>query len=1064
MAVNPNLDAAVQIFYDLGWGEAQPEQIFDLSLGTSEQQKLARAGLKSGKWLEWDFHQDGSYRSRWVGSNPADVFLLGAFAVRLGMPVQRVVEVIPQGWQARYQGWNGVIVGRLLAEQSDAVLKRAFTGRTAVWLAEALVQALASHTELEVPPHADYLQEWARIANQTLGLGQEWPEGYGLALSLETLQASFTRHLHTLTSYGGPVYQQLFQIMHRAIELGWIQPDQWREPVLFAMDHSARPIERDLWARILNEVLGAADQWLLAHAPVLLSALATGQEKLLARFAPVLLQSGDEDLLVQTLLIGLNVKSAKGKLAVIQQAALATQQHAPAPENALVLAETLCELTNHKNTKLAKAAQDLLEQWQVPTFSQPAADEEERPILGLWRPTPQVTQVPRLELGPVTAEHLADVLSRIIQQKDVEVSLDAERFLALWVALRKVDPTGAAIVTRKMPTGSAQLLQVVDYLRRYPEGTEFIRDHFHQRPLLYARDYAVVKWLETDLPAVLSTPSFQDWRLDPADLALRLQAFAEAGRPVLEPDLQLALTRLDLELLTEELTATLGACTLQIVLLDGTQVTAQDGKLLTVGEVLGKWFEKPLVFPGFDVQHPGFRLAEFELVEALRLLPDRQCRYIGGIPIYPLWADQVPGLAGSEPATLRREPNGPCLSACLLNTVGTDDPARLEAAILAFENGVLQPGVAQARFLVEFGKIQSLAARAQDWDELVQAGLLSVVWFLADEVIGLLAAAARLWPGTDALIELLERYVGEVRAAIAAGAAPDSALDLPGVRAVAAKTGSSRAVKVAQALVAQLPEVTVPDPVKQDSRMDDAEFAAAWPEYPDPQPVPDGAVVQPMGDAANHKYQVVLPDGSSFELKTRWYYLFDNYDLLRVEVPGKDPQLGYSHEKGQLVAWGDRHQQRAQADRVMSQSLVEAYLLRLWLDPDSFPHRFGPDSALAGLGAARVRAALPALWNFPGFDPYKVVRRVTASPSALPVLYPVLVAAVERAAQLPGKPPAWVARLLGVIVHFAPVLREARRRGLIEFPAEKWPGLAQLAQNSASPAVRKKATALLELL
>lgn len=1074
MAVNPKLDAAVEIFRELGWDGARPEDIFDLPLGTPEQQKLAKAGLKSGQWLEWDFDEEGHYSSHWVGSSdPADVFLLGAFAVRLGMPAARVFEVIPQGWQARNRGWNGVIVGRLLAEQSEATIKRAFTGRTALWLAEALVQALATHTTVEVPPHAEYLEEWARIANQTLGLGQEWPEGYGLALSPETLQVSFIRHLQTLTSFGGPVYQKLPQILQKALELGWISAEQWREPVLFAIDRSARPIERDLWARILTEVLGADDQWLLDHAPVLLSAMSTGQEKLVARFAPVLLQSGDEDLLLQTLLIGLSVKSAKGKLSVIQQAAAATTMHPPTPENALLLADTLSELTKHKNAKLAQAARSLLEQWQIPDLAEAdaLAQAGPAPTLGLWRPTPALAPVPHLELGPITAENLSDTLGRIIQQKDVEASIEAERFLALWVALRKSDPQGAAIVTRKMPAGPAQLLTIVDYLRRYPDGTDFIRDHFHRRPLLYARDYAVVKWLDSDLPAVLSTPSFLDWRLDPADLLLRLQAYQQADWPVLEPDLQLAMTRLDLTLLSNEQQIELAACSLPIALLDGTGVTSDNGDPLTVGQVLGQWCEQPLEFPGFDTQFPGFRLADFEPVEALRFLPDRQCRYIGGIPVYPVWTDQVPGLVGSGPATLRWEPNGPCLSAYLLNNVGTDSPARLEDAITAFENGVLHPGMAQAKFLIERGAIQSLAARAAAWNELAQAGLLSVVWPLADEVIGLSAAAGRVWPGTDGLVDLLAQNLDEVRAAIDSGLTTSAALELPGLRKLAAKSSSSRAVKTAQVLVALLPEPATT--VDTTTEMSDEEFAAAWPEYSDPDPVPDGATVTPVADFSDQRCQVTLADGTTYPLIKRWYYyIHDHYDLMRVERPRvapdkpfvKDPHLGYCAETGQLIAWQDCKDQRTEADRVTSQSLVVAYLLHLWLDPENFPHQFREDGPLEGIRATRVRAALPTLWNFPGYDPYKVVRRLPASPQALPVLYPVLVDAITHAAELPGKPPAWLARLLGVVQQFAPVLREARQRGLLTAEESTWPGLAHLAETSPSPAVRKKASALLDEL
>lgn len=119
------------------------------------------------------------------------------------------------------------------------------------------------------------------------------------------------------------------------------------------------------------------------------------------------------------------------------------------------------------------------------------------------------------------------------------------------------------------------------------------------------------------------------------------------------------------------------------------------------------------------------------------------------------------------------------------------------------------------------------------------------------------------------------------------------------------------------------------------------------------------------------------------------------------------------------------------------------------------------------LGPTRVRTALDDVLNtIEGigktefFDPHRIVRQLDRHPAALPILYPVLHKGVELGAAQ-HKAPRWLPRLLDQVKHFAPVLKEAARREAIPPEAAQWPGLADIAAHSSSPASKEKARELL---
>ena len=75
------LEKAVEIYRTLGYEETDFEDILTLGIGSSEEQKIAREGLKSGEWLEIKQLSENSYG--FVPVVDVDLGKLAIFAIRV---------------------------------------------------------------------------------------------------------------------------------------------------------------------------------------------------------------------------------------------------------------------------------------------------------------------------------------------------------------------------------------------------------------------------------------------------------------------------------------------------------------------------------------------------------------------------------------------------------------------------------------------------------------------------------------------------------------------------------------------------------------------------------------------------------------------------------------------------------------------------------------------------------------------------------------------------------------------------------------------------------------------
>ncbi|MFK4791693.1 hypothetical protein [Microbacterium sp. ZW T5_56] len=1035
------LAESLRLFRELGWEDATNDDVLTLPLGTALQQKTAKAGLLTGEWSSLGQTGDSSWG--WINHVGVDTDRLGAFAIRLGVPVKRALEVFPTGLTVAAQG-------EFLASCGEQFVTQFLNQRRArMRFAGAIAYAISRAPDIAVPNDIGYLESWATRADSTIRVADGETTGFPEnLLPYDTVAARFADHLRAALTSGVTTSGNWIGVIGRGVAHGLIERDEVRDLVLHAMESAQRPIDRKEFATVLMDDLTTTDAYVLDHVGVVLSALSFGDDALINRFAPTLLAAGDDDLTLQVMLIGLSAKSAKAKAGVLE-AALANP--APSAETAAMIGESVAELRTAKDKKVSKLAERLLDEWgldaEAPVVAAPIG------VRGLWQPTPPLAPVPRFDAGPPTVENLTALTSTLLAGPGESLDLPVERFLATANAVARDDIEAVRRALRSVPQRWSPGLHPVHGWRT--GGTIIGSDELDASSSRRQYDTApracaaAVFQRLGEIPTLLSTPTWDDYRIDPGDLADRLDRYAAEGIAVLEADVQLALPRVDRSLLNDRVRERLESSAVPIVLQEGSTLP------VTTGQVLTRWFATPFEHPGEDSD--GF-VNPIPPHPALVDFPDRRGT-ARTVPLteYPTWADGEPGWRQPEPALLRGIPNGEIPASALL-AFGDEGGLGLDAAITAWNNGVLLPGVARARQLSWQGGISAIASRVRAWAELADAGMLSIVWPLAAEVIDVSATGARIPPGVAEAIEFLEHMLPEAEAAIAAGLATPDALALPGVRTIAARTGSSNAVVAARRLAARLPDIAPTAEVERED-LTDEQFASVWPAVPDPEVIEDGAVLSfsrtPGKRGSAFVVTLTLADGSVHEFTSGWTYGLVNEGIASLG----QSWLGYDPETRALVNLTERERSR---DALLSRSLV-VLLFATQLQPTPETYYFA-DAAAKILGPTRVADAVDVMLASEDFDPSMLVRRLSHYPAMLPSLYPVLTHAIRHASTLEGTPPRWLVRIVDVATEFAPALRAAGSHGVM-FPEDaQWPGLSHIAATTTSAAVKRKSAALLDLL
>lgn len=1107
MAANAKLRAAIEVFHELGWDVAEVKDSPNLPLGTPEQQRIVRAGLGSGAWGEMGTVAPQTYG--WISWVGVSSYMLTLFAIRCGVSARRSAALLRSGplndWSARRADAlvnDGALVQILSERGSDFVQTvvqecAANVGVTST----ALIRLVVAH-QLPVPEAPQYLELWARTADRVL---RSTEPDFEAPIAAELIAQRYLDHVRAAITTGIPA-APLASTLAPAVELRWLTRAEAIALAFQALDHAHRPIDRKEWSHTLTASLALSQAELLAHSTELVTVLTNNEPTLIEAFALPLITHGDDEVLAEVLDIVLEVKTKKAQLAVLNAVAQRKRPHAVVVES---LAAKINELGSSKDSAISRTAKKVADTWGLRASERSASPVAV--IRGLWQATPPLWTVPRFDVGEATPEALtaaAAVLSTTSGQVTRALNLANERFLALANAVAQHSEHEARAALRGVrPDWSNGLLSAHAWVKGTPNPLADRGDRISEPA--EAREAAVFAHLG-QLPCLLSTPSWIDLRIDPADLLGRLSQYQDAELPVAEGDLFLALLRTDFQHLTDEKRSALAKLTVP--------VTGQDGTLLqsTAGQLILGYAQDPLSEPSFVltnhvIQDGWWRLDSVAVPQSLSQFPQRvggELRYAPFTVVFPLWdraaARLIEHVESAELGALirqtvcRKNPLGPEMAINLIGAQRGFHEAAAEdgtlAIIEAWERGLLHPGVADVRYLDWHASQPSkLAALAQVCLELAEHGMLSVVWPVLDGVVEASLVGTRLPAGITEIVETMKSLLAEVQAAIKAGQAPPEALAVPGLRALAQRAGKATGIITARELMALIDDkfdVTAakgkpesPQPLPQHSNLD---FDAIWPAAAGrlPATLDHTQISVEWADSAESQktlaVNITLPTESGEPVRefcrtSRWYYPIQAEGQFDAQLRLEGAQAANTDQvkNRRWIAW-DREQQRlvvhenreyvtdqaAGAEKPpLTTAAVAIVLAALGNDrPDGYYCKSILRDEL--IGAASVSAAMQTLLTSPDLSPARLAGFIEKEPSTLPYLWPVLVESIHYAGRFSGPPPRWLGRVLDVALWFWPLLAEASRRGFIPAESSAWPGLAEIAARGGSTSAVQKARTL----
>jgi hypothetical protein len=1106
-AMTQSLQEAVAIFKTLGWVDVSLENVLQLPLGTPEQKRRALEGLKSGEWGEIAKTGENSYA--WRSLIDADAGKLALFALRIGVDARRAANILPFG-NAVVNDTElplCVIAARGAKYATDFIgfactsRRRAFEHAPSTFgnLAVRLVDKL----NLDIPQSVDYMKDWSVYAAAALGLKVNTHYKEANLPSTEIIGKRFAEHILTGVAVGVPATGPFGTVLPAGVKRSLLPRSQAIKLVFSALDAAVRPGDRKVWLQVLDE-LGVTDEELTGRTQGLIPLLACGDAAAVVRLAPVLIAHTEGALLTETLLAALTTPTKKAR-----QAVLKASIGRPHPENAEQLAPLLSDLASGTDKGVASLAAQLMQQWKIDAESPAEAPDGRR---GLWQETPPLWRVPDFVLGEISPDALTELAARLVNQPAVIHDLTTERFLAAANALAYQSPESARMSLRGLRPGRDSFLDgIVCWVKGQQPCHGFDTDGDPHWPLT-ARDYVVCLQLDK-LPGLLSTPSAADLSIWAADLAVRLALYKKAGANVLEADLFLALTRLDVKSCSPETARTLQGLDVPVVLQSGEKMAA------TAGQAVLGYLNDPIKEPSLPTPdgHNRWSNVAISLPSSLGNFPERLQSYQSDIyTVFPSWGDAAwrdicwdnevyhhQGLVMRQ-AARRAAPLPPGASINMLAALRSSSSAAaaedaIQAVSEAWERGLLRPGVADIAFLDWSAPPPSnLAALAAALGGVAEEGMLSVVWPILDDLLRTSLKAPRLLAGTAEIAELMAKLLPEAQSAAERGLTDETAFNLPGLRTLAGREGSSRAVSAARKLAALLPAAKCPPPQKEIlAPALDPPFDVLWPERQDAQPLIDDGVtvsVALTGQPALAKYflfTLALPDAKDrfFQVvKPGWCYDLESEGQCQASAATpeaatfsnfeeKSVWLHWDAEQNALVACEHRNWAAGKDGPLLSDrpsplplSLLTIVIGLLAQDGDAvyFAPRLLDQFIEDGqIGREVVRRATQTLLKSPAVSPAKLVRFLEKDAKLLPTLWPMLtecIMAAGASCAAGEKPPLWASRILDVALRHAPYLAEASKRGLIPAEEAHWPGLSDIAASKAKSASTAKAKKLLEAL
>ena len=821
------LERAVEIYRSLGYEETAYEDILSLGIGTKEEQGIAREGLKSGEWVQIKQLSENSY-----GFAPVvdvDLKKLAVFAVRIGVEAKRAANVIGRGDEIALQaimdrGENYAIQFISAAESSN---RRAWEHSLSVL--GMLCLKLLHRMNLPIPESVEYMKDWAAASSVILlGAKKDYLFDDSFTLEKEEILGRFIEHIEKGISLNMPGTGSFPDLLFFGVEKHLLSKEAAKEYIFDALYIARRPGDRKAWVELLDK-LGCTEKDFLERAENLIPLLGLGESPILERFAPVLIENISEELLCPVLISCTSAKVKKTKKMLLNSALKREK-----PKTANDFAEWLSLYLQDEDKSIAGLAERLALSWGL-VLEQ---EESTKELQGLWRESPELWEVPRFSLGEGTAESLTDMVALLSQRKECVEDLLFEQFLALANHIAYKNSEEAKISLLGIPNSDSGTLWT---LGRWARGIETkpveeSRQSFWQgekefvkieyRELLTMRRENLFRTMG-QWPCLLSTPSFEDLSISVEDLLERLSLYqAEKFSYVSEPDLQLALTRLDLETFSQKdvskCTEKLQELDLKIQLPSGEFLQDEEGKDILLGELITAYLHDTYVEPDFFPGETPYWKVELKMPESIKALPYRLSYSHNALfSIFPNWGDysltavhrdfEVYHGQGIILRQLVRR-RKPLSKGALMNWIAvfgrlSDENAEdaLKANKEAWERGLLLPGLADISYLDwSGGELSNLANLAAAMDFMANEGMLSLLWKVACDAVEESLNSPRILAGTAEIVKFLRDYLDEVILAVEKKLASKEALEMKAIRILAGKSGSSKAVSYAKEILEKL--------------------------------------------------------------------------------------------------------------------------------------------------------------------------------------------------------------------------------------------------------------------
>ena len=828
------LERAVAIYRSLGYEETAYEDILSLGIGTKEEQGIAREGLKSGEWVQIKKLSENSY-----GFAPVidvDLKKLAVFAVRIGVEAKRAANVIGRGDEISLQaimarGENYAVNFISVAESGN---RRAWEHSLSVL--GMLCLKLLHRMNIPIPESVEYMKDWAAASSVILlGAKKDYLFDDSFTLEKEEILRRFVEHIEKGISLNMPATGPFPDLLFFGVEKHLLRKEAAKEYIFDALYIAKRPGDRKAWVELLDK-LGCVEKDFTDRAENLIPLLGLGESPLIERFAPVLIENISEELLYPVLISCTSAKVKKTKKMLLNSVLKREK-----PKSTNDFAEWLSLYLQDEDKSIAGLAEKLALSWGI------ALEQEEstKELQGLWRESPKLWEVPRFCLGEGTAESLTDMVALLSDRKECVEDLLFEQFLALANQIAYKNPEEAKISLAGIPNSDSGILwtlgrwargietkPVEESRQRFWQGEKEIVKIEYRELLTMRRELlfrTMGKW-----PCLLSTPSFEDLSISIEDFLERLSLYqAEKFSYVMEPDLQLALTRLDMETFSQEdiskckeerskCVEKLQELDLKIQLPSGEFLQDEEGKAILLGELIAAYLQDPYVEPDFFPGETPYWKVELNMPKSLKALPYRLSYSHNALfSIFPNWGDYSltavhrdfevyhgQGIILRQLARRRK----PLSKGALMNWIAvfgrlSDENAEeaLKANREAWERGLLLSGIADISYLDwSGGELSNLANLAAAMDFMANEGMLSLVWKAACDTVEQSLKMPRILAGTAELVKFLRDYLDEVILAVEKKLATKEDLEMKAIRILAGKSGSSKAVSYAKEILEKL--------------------------------------------------------------------------------------------------------------------------------------------------------------------------------------------------------------------------------------------------------------------